>query len=106
MTRRIRGLDVQVRGDAYVQDDALSHSHFLIVREGADFLVVDLRSSNGTWVNGQRVSAHRLHPNEFIRAGRSLFCFVEPAVAPYVGQAAVPWLAASAAPPGLLPKAA
>jgi pSer/pThr/pTyr-binding forkhead associated (FHA) protein len=69
--------------DAYVEDDALSGSHFLIVREGGGYLIVDLHSSNGTWVNGSRITAQKLHPNEFVMAGRSLFCFVEPAVSAY-----------------------
>lgn len=61
--------------DACVDDDALSRSHFLIVREGLEFILVDLSSSNGTLVNGKRVSAHKLHAEETIRAGESAFCF-------------------------------
>ncbi len=71
--------------DAQVEDDTLSHSHFLIVREGPDFFLVDLESRNGTWVNDQRISAGKLHPDELIRAGKSLFQFttsMHPAGAP------------------------
>jgi pSer/pThr/pTyr-binding forkhead associated (FHA) protein len=63
--------------DAFVEDDALSRSHFLISREGADHLLIDLSSSNGTWVDGAPVSAHKLRPNELIHAGESLFYFSE-----------------------------
>lgn len=45
--------------DAYVEDETLSGSHFLIVRERDDFIIVDLQSSNGTWVNDRQVLAHR-----------------------------------------------
>ena len=69
--------------DAYVEDDALSSSHFLIVREGGGYLIVDLHSSNGTWVNGRRITAYKLHLNEFIAAGQSLFCFVDPTISAY-----------------------
>src|SRR5438132_1490135 len=68
--------------DAQVQDETLSNSHFLIVREGADFFLVDLDSRNGTWVNGERVSGHKLHPNEVIMAGQSLFYFSHSPVPP------------------------
>ncbi len=61
--------------EARVDDEMLSHSHFLIVPEGHDFFLVDLESRNGTWLNDQRVSAGKLSSNMFIRAGQSLFCF-------------------------------
>jgi pSer/pThr/pTyr-binding forkhead associated (FHA) protein len=63
--------------DASIRDRALSQSHFLITREGADFVLVDLNSRNGTWLNGKRVSAHKLKPADIINAGRSLFCFAD-----------------------------
>jgi len=61
--------------DACVDDDALSRSHFLIVREAAAFFLVDLDSRNGTRVNGKPVSAYRLQPNQIIQAGESVFWF-------------------------------
>ena len=61
--------------DACVEDDALSRSHFLIVREAATFFLVDLDSRNGTRVNGKPVLAHKLQPNQIIQAGESVFCF-------------------------------
>ncbi len=61
--------------DAYVDDDSLSRSHFLITHEAGEFLLVDLNSSNGTWIDGKRVSACRLHPPQVIKAGESLFYF-------------------------------
>jgi pSer/pThr/pTyr-binding forkhead associated (FHA) protein len=61
--------------DACVNDDALSRSHFLIVREASAFFLVDLDSRNGTRVNGKPVSAHKLQPNQIIQAGESVFCF-------------------------------
>jgi pSer/pThr/pTyr-binding forkhead associated (FHA) protein len=63
--------------DAQIRDRALSRSHFLVVREGAGFFVVDLGSRNGTWVNGKRVSAQKLHPADIIKAGDTVFCFAE-----------------------------
>ncbi len=61
--------------DARVADDMLSHGHFLIVREGSDFFLVDLNSRNGTWVNGERVAARKLGADASIAAGQSRFRF-------------------------------
>jgi pSer/pThr/pTyr-binding forkhead associated (FHA) protein len=61
--------------DAYVEDDALSRSHFLIVREDEDYYIVDLHSSNGTWVDGELICASKLHSQQVIIAGESPFFF-------------------------------
>ena len=61
--------------DVFIEDDSLSRSHFLIVREAGEFLLVDLHSRNGTWVKGERISACKLRSNEVIKAGESLFYF-------------------------------
>ena len=63
--------------DACVEDSNLSSSHFLILNQGADFFAMDLRSSNGTSVNGNRVLSHKLQPGEVIQAGQSQFCFTD-----------------------------
>ena len=75
--------------DAFVDDDSLSRHHFLVAREGADFFVIDLDSRNGILVNGERMSAHKLRPQDLIAAGASFFCFsdVPLAAMPAVGAA-------------------
>ncbi len=61
--------------DVTVHDDTLSRRHFLIWRKGASFLIKDLNSQNGTWVDGQRVHGTTLQHNVCIAAGRTLFMF-------------------------------
>ena len=71
------------RGDiagACVEDDALSWAHFLITREGSEFCLIDLKSRNGTWIDGERVLAGKLRSNTTISAGDSLFFFSETAI--------------------------
>ena len=63
--------------DVKVDDEGLSRRHFMIVREGAEYVVKDLSSRNGTWVHGHRAVAARLHHNDCILAGRTLFRFCE-----------------------------
>jgi adenylate cyclase len=75
--------------DAFVEDDALSRSHFLIVGEGSDYFLIDLNSSNGTWVNGRRVSAQKLPESEFILAGESIFYFCERPITNFILPAAL-----------------
>ena len=83
--------------DAFVDDDALSRSHFLVVAEGVEFYLIDLNSSNGTWVDDKRVSARKLRSKEIIMAGESLFCFSTTPVSRFVVPAAVALLQASEA---------
>ncbi len=60
-----RGLDCAVRLD----DPLASRRHCRIVRAGAAFLVEDLGSANGTWVDGLRVERRPLHAGEVVRIG-------------------------------------
>jgi pSer/pThr/pTyr-binding forkhead associated (FHA) protein len=68
------------RGDesnAKVDDMKLSRKHFTITHEAAGFTLKDLGSTNGTAVNGHRVSEQVLKPNDVIRAGASTFVMSE-----------------------------
>lgn len=48
----------------------VSNAHAVIVRDGSDFLVKDLDSSNGTYVNGRRIPQKILEHQDVIRLGR------------------------------------
>jgi pSer/pThr/pTyr-binding forkhead associated (FHA) protein len=63
--------------DVLIPDDTLSRRHFLIWREGESFLVKDLGSQNGTWVDGARAQGTKLNHNVCIVAGRTVFMFCE-----------------------------
>lgn len=60
-----------------VADNTLSRRHFLIWREGASFLLKDLNSQNGTWVDGERAQETKLSHNVCIVAGCTVFMFSE-----------------------------
>jgi diguanylate cyclase (GGDEF)-like protein len=49
--------------------DDVSRRHARIVPDGAGHLVVDLDSTNGTWVNGVQVRTQRLRSGDRIRMG-------------------------------------
>jgi pSer/pThr/pTyr-binding forkhead associated (FHA) protein len=61
-----RGDDNDVR----IHDDTVSLSHATLLRKAGVWFVVDLRSMNGTYVDGSRVSGEReLHPGACVRLG-------------------------------------
>jgi pSer/pThr/pTyr-binding forkhead associated (FHA) protein len=70
-----------------VEDEGISRRHFLILREGEDYVIKDLSSRNGTWIDGRRVFAGKLRHNDCILAGQTRFLFVDqPASSPTRGQ--------------------
>jgi hypothetical protein len=64
---------------ALEHDPTASHLHAVLERFPAGWCVTDLGSSNGTWVNGERIwSAHRLRQGDEIRVGQTRLIFRDP----------------------------
>lgn len=59
--------------EIHVPDDSVSRNHASIVFDGQNFVVRDNGSTNGTYVNGERVSRHNLRHHDLIRFGSCLF---------------------------------
>jgi len=56
--------------DVRIRDDTVSTSHATLLRKQGAWFVVDLRSMNGTFVDGSRVSGEReLHQGACVRVG-------------------------------------
>jgi pSer/pThr/pTyr-binding forkhead associated (FHA) protein len=70
------------RAQVSVEDEGLSRRHFLIMHDGENYVLKDLSSRNGTWVDGRRVLAEKLHHNDRILAGNTLFLFAHPPAMP------------------------
>lgn len=67
---------VSQRNDLVVDDLAVSREHAAIRRQGADFVLHDLKSANGTLVNGEWVDAPRLlRPGDLISLGKTECAF-------------------------------
>ncbi len=62
--------------DIVLEDDAVSGQHARIRAEEGVFVVHDLQSTNGTFVNERRVARHELQNNDVLRLGETLLEFV------------------------------
>jgi DNA-binding CsgD family transcriptional regulator len=61
---------------ALADDPMASHLHAIVERFPAGWCVTDLGSSNGTWVNGERIwSSRRLRHGDEIRLGQTRLIF-------------------------------
>jgi predicted component of type VI protein secretion system len=69
--------------DIALSDDATaSHLHAVLERFAAGWCVTDLGSSNGTWVNGERIwSSRRLRHGDEVRIGQTRLLFHDPLTA-------------------------
>jgi hypothetical protein len=61
--------------DVRLRDRGVSRRHLQISRIGPDFVLADLGSTNGTYVNGRRVRTARLAPGDTVRVGRTVLEF-------------------------------
>src|SRR5579863_683035 len=59
----------QATCDFVLQGDSISRVHFSIERRGADYVLIDNKSSNGVFVNRVRTTAVTLRPGYDITAG-------------------------------------
>lgn len=64
--------------DVVVADPAVSRRHAEIRREGDEWVLIDLGSTNGTEVNGKRVNRHRMMPGDRVGFGETVFEFRRP----------------------------
>ncbi|HJR18086.1 MAG TPA: DUF3662 and FHA domain-containing protein [Actinomycetota bacterium] len=62
-------------GDIVLSDPGVSRKHAEVRREGDEWVVVDLSSTNGTLVNGQPVRRHRLASGDRIEVGETTIEF-------------------------------
>ena len=63
--------------DHVIDDDAVSDPHLSIRYQDGEFTITDLDSSNGTLVNGARVTRQVLAPNDVIQLGRTKMVFMK-----------------------------
>jgi type II secretory pathway predicted ATPase ExeA len=64
--------------DLCVKHQLISRQHAIFVRSGSTTFVLDLKSRNGTYVNGKRVSGHVLVNNDIVSIGEHRIKFIDP----------------------------
>lgn len=65
--------------DIALDDPSVSHLHAVLEHFPAGWCVTDLGSSNGTWLNGERIwSSRRVRHADEIRIGQTRLLFSEP----------------------------
>ena len=58
-----------------VEDPLVSRRHCQVRRRGEEFILEDLNSVNGTFLNDQRITRGRLHSNDVVRVGQTELVF-------------------------------
>jgi len=83
--------------DVRIEEPSISSEHARFVRAEDGWRIVNLLSTNGVFVNGQKVFSHRLCEGDEIRLGRTLLRFHDAAGAARSasGSRALWWLAAA-----------
>lgn len=73
--------------DIFFDDVTVSRRHAEVIRDGAAFEIVDQRSLNGTYVNGERVDRGALSNGSEVRIGKfRLTFFVSPSDLPQAAE--------------------
>jgi hypothetical protein len=65
------------QNDIIVPDLNVSRKHALIIKTNRGYLLKDLESTNGTYLNGERITEKLLKHNDFIKIGNATFIFKE-----------------------------
>ena len=62
--------------DIQIDQDSISRNHAMLLNDGTRYLVRDLGSTNGTYVNDHQINEHTLIDGDQIRVGRTIFKFL------------------------------
>ena len=68
------------KADILISDPFLSTTHAIFKKENDMFTIADNNSTNGTFVNGEKISSEpcALKTGDLIKVGQLIFIFVEP----------------------------
>ena len=64
------------KSDIQVDQESVSRSHAKIVQDAENFVISDLGSTNGTYINDDPILEAKLRDGDFIKIGRTIFKFI------------------------------
>ena len=64
------------KNDIQIDEESISRNHAMIINHGTSYMVRDLGSTNGTYVNDVQIHEQILADNTQIRVGRTVFKFL------------------------------
>lgn len=76
--------------DVPIRDGKASREHAKIYQQGQQYAIVDLNSSNGTFVNGQKITKRVLEPGDEVSIGMVRLRFEDPEAEERKAAAAAP----------------
>ncbi len=65
------------QSDLFLDDVTVSRHHARVLLDEGEFLVEDLNSLNGTYVNRKRIERHRLSDGDELQIGKFKLAFIE-----------------------------
>ena len=63
--------------DIFLDDMTVSREHAEITRHGDTFIIEDMQSFNGVWINNHTVQEHALRPDDYLQIGKYDFVYTE-----------------------------
>ena len=72
LDRPVLSIGRRDENDIVIDHMGVSGTHAQIAMEGQSVILTDLKSTNGTFVNGQRVERVELRPNDWISIGKHI----------------------------------
>ena len=63
--------------DIFLDDMTVSRDHADISRHGDAFIIKDLQSFNGIWINNRTINEHALRPDDYVQIGKYDFIYSE-----------------------------
>jgi pSer/pThr/pTyr-binding forkhead associated (FHA) protein len=90
--------------DVQIKDERMSRQHFVVEPRDEKFFARDLNSTNGTFINNNRITEVELQPNDRIRGGQTVLVFETDKpkpVANVIGELSNPTSKIAPAPPML-----
>jgi len=84
--RAVTGLGRQSTNDIQLNEELASRQHARIIPSGRSFVIEDLQSANGTFVNGQKIQRRVLADGDLVRIGGCELVFRDDVAKDLVGE--------------------